>query len=76
MRLCDIFTDSEIQRAIDLYSSTPRDKFAAACSEQIIQPVIERINSKTGQENDPRYLAYVILHACMQNKSLLSKTRL
>jgi len=76
MRLIDILTEAEIQRAIDLYSSAPREAFAAQCAETIIAPVIERINSKTGQENDPRYLAYVILNACMQNKSLLSKTRL
>lgn len=56
-----ILTPTELRRAATLYSEL-RDTgtFAHTLDREIITPNIERINKALGQENDPRYLAYMI----------------
>lgn len=46
-------SDDEIKRAFKCKT------VAEICSE-IIEPNIEKINRKLGQENDPMYLAYLV----------------
>lgn len=60
MTLDEILTPEEIDAAIRLYKATPPPRFARACADAIIGPVLPRINKKTGQENDARYLAYCV----------------
>lgn len=40
--------------------SAEGESAAARISAEIIEPALERINKKTGQENDARYLGYAI----------------
>lgn len=69
-----ILTKAELNKAIKLYrslSETERHKFAERCATEIIRPVIDRINKKLKQENDPRYLAYCIEYALMKSNGRL-----
>lgn len=69
VRIGDIFTEEELRKAAALYK-TPHHQgsgtrsFAQRCEETIITPeVLARINAKTGQQNNARYLAYMIEYA-------------
>ena len=61
--LAEIFTAEELSKAATLFIGCVPGTFADKAAEQIIKPVIDRINEKTGQENDPKYLAYLIEYA-------------
>jgi hypothetical protein len=58
--LPDFLTEQEINRAHALWRETPEGQFAKRCAEEIIKPVLPRINAALGQENDPTYLAYMV----------------
>jgi hypothetical protein len=62
VRITDFLTQEEIVRAMRLYNKASPGTFASRCAEEIIAPVIDRINQKLGQENDPRYLGYAVEH--------------
>lgn len=62
----EILTKEELAAAKKLYDTVGIHKFAKACSEQIITPVIDRINKQLGQENDPTYLAYAVEFAFLK----------
>jgi hypothetical protein len=53
-------TPDEIQKAATLYANCADGEFARKCDEQIISPVLPRINTALGQDNDARYLAYMV----------------
>lgn len=55
-----LFTEEEINRAITLFCTVPPHLFAQRCDAEVIAPVLDRINQKTGQSNSSRYLAYVL----------------
>lgn len=59
-KLTDLFTRQELEAAVRLYRAIPPPMFATACAEQIVAPVIKRINEVTGQENSTLYFAYAI----------------
>jgi hypothetical protein len=65
--LKDFLTDEEILRAIKFYKTCSSGAFARTVDEQIITPNILRINKALGQENDPRYLAYVVERVLMEH---------
>lgn len=57
--LPDFLTPAQINKAKALYRlHKTTGRFATVCAELVIQPNIEQINNKLGQENDPKYLAY------------------
>jgi hypothetical protein len=62
----------EIRNARKLYTKLVRETgsdsgFARQCVEEILKPpVMARINQETGQDNDPGYWAYLILHFLMK----------
>jgi hypothetical protein len=67
--VADFLTPEEIERAIKLYRAVDRPQyFAGRCRDEIIAPVIDRINEDLGQENDPSYLAYAVEYALSQMK--------
>ena len=37
--------------------------------DRVVLPNMEHINAKTGQENDPMYISYALLHALNRVKS-------
>jgi hypothetical protein len=63
-------TDSEIRLAEKLWQQYRLDgtgQFATAVREQVIEPNMDRINRRLGQENDARYLAYAVEYALLQS---------
>jgi len=61
--LGDILTNEEIADALRLFKECQKDcgvGFAGKCAKQIIEPVLDRINKKLGQENDAHYLGFAI----------------
>lgn len=60
MTLPEFLTEAQIEAALKLYKETPTEKLNKALREQILEPNMEEINRKLGQENDPAYLAYAI----------------
>jgi hypothetical protein len=64
-RLGDFLTDGQLEKVQQLWRTYDGDKtlFHAAVVQQVIQPNLEQINAKLGQENDARYLAYAIQYA-------------
>lgn len=66
----EILTKVELKAAKKLYDSTDIHKFAKECSNQIISPVIGRINKQLGQDNDPTWLAYAVEYTFLKNISL------
>ncbi len=62
LSLGSVLTKKEIAQAQNyiLEASAEGESAAARISAEIIEPALERINKKTGQENDARYLGYAI----------------
>lgn len=56
--LPDFLTAEQIEAAHQLFKTATPGTFATKCAEQIIAPNLDEINRKTGQANDPKYLAY------------------
>jgi hypothetical protein len=57
----DFLTDAEIARATELWAALKdTGTFAATLAREVIEPVLPRINAALGQENDSRYLAYMV----------------
>lgn len=57
-----IFTDAELEKAWQMFRTTPPRQFVTKCAEEIIVPVLPRINKALGQANDPRFLAYAVYY--------------
>lgn len=55
----ELFTEIEIKRAVLIWK-TDRTNFHRRAVTEIVEPVLPRINKTTGQENDARYLAYML----------------
>lgn len=57
----DFLTPEEIDRAIKMYENRSQSyRFHVRCRDEIIKPVMDRINKSLGQENSPDYLAYAV----------------
>lgn len=65
MTLSDFLTPAQIAAATKLYVEHGMDA-VPKIQAQIIEPNMDTINKKLGQENDARYLAYAVVHACSQ----------
>jgi hypothetical protein len=65
--VADFLTQDEQERAIKLHNEASPGSFARRCADEIITPVLPRINKKLGQENDAKYLAYVVEYAIVQS---------
>ena len=65
MTLPQFLTDSQIDQAVKLYEIHGMDA-VAKIQAHVIEPNMPAINAKLGQENDARYLAYAVVHACSQ----------
>lgn len=63
--LPDFLTKSQIAQATKLYEAHGMDA-TGAIQTQVIEPNMAVINGKLGQENDARYLAYVVVYALSQ----------
>lgn len=65
MTLPQFLTDSQIAKAAKLYKAHGIDA-VANIQAQVIEPNMVAINSKLGQENDARYLAYAVVYVLSQ----------
>lgn len=65
MTLPDFLTEAQIAKAIQLYEVHGMDA-KAKIQSQIIEPSMEAINAKLGQENDASYLAYAVVYVLSQ----------
>ena len=70
MKTCtitDILTEEEIVQARKLYRQLKdTGRFATEVCKTLIEPNMARINHRTGQENDPKYLAYAVEYVLSQ----------
>ena len=64
--ISDFLTPEEVLAAIRIYLAAKAGTFAKQCAEEIILPVLPRINKKLGQENHPLFLAYMVEYAFIQ----------
>lgn len=62
--IADFLTEEEIKQCVKL-------KHAKEIEQQIIIPNIERINKAIGQENNTKYLAYMVEYAIHKFKEAL-----
>jgi hypothetical protein len=53
-------TVEELDKAWKLYQKAAPGTFNKIVVPAIIEPVIERINTALGQQNDPRFLGYAV----------------
>lgn len=53
VKITDFLSDSQIVQCVKL-------KGAKEITEQVIRPNIKHINRVLGQENDPKYLGYMV----------------
>jgi hypothetical protein len=58
--ITDFLTPAQITRAWKLYEDAPPYTFSRRCAKDIIEPNIDEINKKLGQDNHPLYLAYAV----------------
>ena len=59
-RMDQIFTPDQLQRIGDLYQEEDAVRKIHA---EVVLPNMDQINRKTGQENDPMFIAYVCVYA-------------
>jgi hypothetical protein len=54
--LYDFLTDEQVDMAVAMYPDRKRIR------DHIIEPNMKRINERIGQENDPNYISYIVVH--------------
>ena len=69
--LPQFLTEAQIAEAFRLYKICVSEAIdfsdaVAKIQAEVIEPNMAAINAKLGQENDARYLAYAVVHACSQ----------
>jgi hypothetical protein len=71
MAIGDIFTDAEISKAGKLYNLyRGSGNLNKVLVQQIVEPVLPRINEQTGRENSAAYLAYAIEYVFNECRAL------
>ena len=63
--LPQFLTEAQIVQAAKLYEAHGMDA-VEEIQTQVIEPNMTTINSKLGQENDARYLAYAVVYVLSQ----------
>ena len=67
LRVGDLFEDTELELVSYICQSTSCGESHQRILNEIVFPAMERINNRTMQENDARYLAYVLEAVCTTN---------
>jgi hypothetical protein len=73
--LGELFTEEAIDRAYTAYvqAKSKGDRPNAALAAVVREHALEAINAKTGQENDARYLAYLLEYVFDQHNGATSE---
>ena len=70
--ISDFLTFAESIAAIRLFLKSKKGTFVKQCAEEIITPILPRINEKLGRENDPMLLALMVenifIKTCVKKK--------
>ena len=66
MTLPEFLTEAQIADALTLFKNHGGIDAKGAIQKQVIEPNIAAINKKLGQDNDPSYLAYAVVHVFSQ----------
>lgn len=64
--LPDFLTDAQIQQAARIYEIYTDEAAVKEIQDRVIAPNLSTINTKLGQENDARYLAYMVVYVLSQ----------
>lgn len=68
IKVGDFLTQEQAKRAIQLYVQLGGGKaFVDTITAELIEPNLAAINAKLGQENNARFLAYVIEYAMIHS---------
>lgn len=67
--LAELFTEDELQAAVELYENSSPGTFNKAVVAKIVAPALPRINKATGQQNDARYWGYALEHAILSSRA-------
>jgi hypothetical protein len=70
--LPQFLTEVQIAQAVRLYEAHGHWDSVAQIQAQVIEPNMVAINTKLGQENSPRYLAYAVVYVLSQTKEQAS----
>lgn len=63
----DIIDAAKFQTVLDLMgNAASMAEAVTAVQQQVIEPMMGEINAKTGQQNDARYIAYMVVNAAVQ----------
>lgn len=67
--LPDFLTEEQIKQAVEIYTRalTSGEMCAPIICREVIEPNMEEINRKLGQENDAMYLAYMCEYALVRS---------
>ena len=66
MTLPEFLTEAQIADALTLFKNHGGIDAKGKIQKQVIEPNMAAINKKLGQENDPSYLAYAVVHVFSQ----------
>lgn len=66
VQIKDFITEEQFEAAFKLYVTAEPGTFARRCATEIIEPILPEINQKLGQENNAKYIAYVLEGAFSQ----------
>jgi hypothetical protein len=66
--LGQLFSDDALNQAIRIWRDD-RDNFHNRVLKEVVEPAMANINKVTGQENDPRFIAYALEYAFMKGGS-------
>jgi len=65
--ISDFLQVEEVVEAVKLFRDAKPGTFAVKCAEEIIMPILPRINKTLGQENHPLFLAYCVEYVFIQS---------
>jgi hypothetical protein len=66
--LPDFLTPAQINEAVQLFDRYGADDAVSMIVTRVIEPNMAAIDKKLGQENNARYLAYLVVHVITQAK--------
>ena len=69
MTIAEFLTDAQIEAALKLYNRYGHWDSVERIESEVIAPNMAAINAKLGQQNDARYLAYVVVYVFLQVQS-------
>jgi hypothetical protein len=63
-KVTDLFTTDDLNRAMILFieCKNTKDDFNARCANEVVRPIISRVNAHTGHYNIAEYWGYCLEH--------------